>query len=78
MSPHDLNPDDDGRAPAEPGHVERYGVRSLAAMLAGLHERVSKARPSRGVPCGVEHVDFLIGGFRPEHVAVLGEIGRDV
>jgi replicative DNA helicase len=72
MSPREPNPEDDGRTTAEASHVQRYAVRSLAAMLAGLHERVSKSKPSRGVPCGVEHVDVLLGGFRPGRVTVLG------
>lgn len=73
MSPHeDLSPDDDGRGPAEPTPVARYGVRTLAAMLGGVQARASTSRPSRGVPCGVEHIDVLLGGFRPQRVTVLG------
>ena len=72
MSPQAPSPDDDGRDPAEPGAVQRYGVRSLRAMLGGVFERASKARPARGVPCGVEHLDVLVGGFRLGRVTVLG------
>lgn len=50
----------------------RHGVRSLRAMLGGVFERVSTRKPSRGVPCGVEQLDVLLGGFRPGRITVLG------
>lgn len=67
-----LNPEDDGREPGPPTAVEVHKVASLAALLGGVYARVSKAKPSRGVPCGVELVDALLGGFRPGRVTVLG------
>lgn len=67
MSPHERQSGDD-----TPTAVEAHKVRTMAAVLGGVFERASKARPSRGVPCGVEHLDVLLGGFRPGRVCVLG------
>lgn len=73
MSPQRQPGDDTAQVRAEQASpVNRYGVRSLREMLGGVFARASKARPSRGVPTGVEQLDVLLGGFRPGRVTVLG------
>jgi replicative DNA helicase len=64
--------DDQPDVPLPPTAVEHYQVPTVRTSLGRVFEAASSAKASRGVSCGIEAIDILIGGFRYERVTVLG------
>lgn len=68
-------PADDAAAPPEDAPVDpvqKFGIKSIAELLASVYQRASTEKPAFGCPSGVDLIDRQLGGFRRGMVTVLG------